>query len=102
MQLSKPLYESLPWLYVLGGALLIGVSHQLHSGVLSVLLLLAGLLAVIGGAAIWLRRRDFRATRAEYWANNGPSSVDGEPPGDSAAGDGADRAADALRRPEEP
>ena len=102
MQLSKPLYESLPWLYVLGGALLIGVSHQLHSGALSVLLLAAGVLAVIGGAAIWLRRRDFRATRAEYWANNGPSSVDGEPPGDSAAGDGADRAADALRRPEEP
>ena len=55
MQLSKPLYESLPWLYVLGGALLIGVSHQLHSGALSVLLLAAGVLAVIGGAAIWLR-----------------------------------------------
>ena len=78
MQLSKPLYESLPWLYVLGGALLIGVSHQLHSGVLSVLLLIAGMLALIGGAAIWLRRRDFRATRAEYWANDGPASVDGE------------------------
>jgi len=99
LQLSKPLYESLPGLYVLGGALLIAVSHQLHSGALSVLLLIAGLLAVIGGAAIWLRRRDFRATRAEYWANAGPSSVDGDgPPADP----GADRAADALRRPEEP
>jgi hypothetical protein len=108
LQLSKPLYESLPWLYVLGGALLIGVSHQLHSGVLSVLLLLAGLLAVIGGAAIWLRRRDFRATRAEYWANDGPSSVDVDVDGDGAvadedaAGKGADRAADALRGPEKP
>jgi hypothetical protein len=105
LQLSKPLYESLPWLYLLGGALLIGVSHQLHSGALSVLLLIAGMLAVIGGAAIWLRRRDFRATRAEYWANDGPASVDGDgaPAGDgAAAGEGADRAADALRRPEEP
>jgi hypothetical protein len=106
LQLSKPLYESLPWLYVLAGALLIGVSHQLHSGVLSVLLLLAGLLAVIGGAAIWLRRRDFRATRAEYWANNGPSNVDvdgdGAVAGESTAEKGADRAADALRGPEKP
>jgi hypothetical protein len=99
LQLSKPLYESLPGLYVLGGALLIAVSHQLHSGALSVLLLIAGMLAVIGGAAIWLRRRDFRATRAEYWADDGPSSVDGD---GAAAGEGADRAADALRRPEEP
>jgi hypothetical protein len=106
LQLSKPLYESLPWLYVLAGALLIGVSHQLHSGVLSVLLLLAGLMAVIGGAAIWLRRRDFRATRAEYWANDGPTSVDGDgdgtPADEGTAGKGADRAADALRGPEKP
>ena len=99
MQLSKPLYESLPWLYLLGGALLIGVSHQLHSGVLSMLLLVAGMLALIGGAAIWLRRRDFRATRAEYWANDGAASVDGE---GTTGRDSADRAADALRGPEEP
>jgi hypothetical protein len=99
LQLSKPLYESLPGLYVLGGALLIGVSHQLHSGVLSVLLLIAGMLALIGGAAIWLRRRDFRATRAEYWANDEPAGVGVE---DTAGADGADRAADALRGPEEP
>ncbi|HEY4881066.1 MAG TPA: hypothetical protein VIH80_02710 [Steroidobacteraceae bacterium] len=100
MQLSKPLYESLPGLYVVGGALLIGVSHQLHSGVLSMLLLIAGMLALIGGAAIWLRRRDFRATRAEYWSNDGPASVDGE---GTTGRDSADRAAaDALRGPEEP
>jgi hypothetical protein len=99
LQLSKPLYESLPWLYLLGGALLIGISHQLHSGVLSMLLLVAGVLALIGGAAIWLRRRDFRATRAEYWANDGSASVDGE---GTTGRDGADRAADALRGPEEP
>ena len=99
MQLSKPLYESLPGLYVLGGALLIFVSHQLHSGVLSMLLLIAGMLALIGGAAIWLRRRDFRATRAEYWANEPPAGVDGE---GTAGRDSADRAADALRGPEEP
>ena len=67
-QFSTPVYESLPWAYALGGVLLIAISYQLHSGILSVLLLLAGILGLVGGAAIWLRRRDFRATRAEYWA----------------------------------
>jgi hypothetical protein len=91
LQLSTPLYESLPWLYALAGALLIGASHQLHSGALSVLLLLAGMAGLVGGAAIWLRRRDFRATHAEYWSHSGPGSLEG-----------ADRSVDALRRPEEP
>jgi uncharacterized iron-regulated membrane protein len=68
LQFSKPIYESLPWAYVMAGALLIAISYQLHSGILSVLLLLAGVLGLVGGAAIWLRRRDFRATRAEYWS----------------------------------
>jgi hypothetical protein len=68
LRFSTPVYESLPWAYALGGVLLIAISYQLHSGTLSVLLLLAGILALVGGAAIWLRRRDFRATRAEYWS----------------------------------
>jgi hypothetical protein len=78
LQLSKPIYESLPWVYALGGAVLIAISHQLHSGVLSVLLLLAGALALVGGAAIWLRRRDFRATRAEYWSHDGQAGIDAD------------------------
>jgi hypothetical protein len=76
LQLSKPIYESLPWLYGLGGGLLLAISHQLHSGVLSGLLLLAGALALVGGAAIWLRRRDFRATRAEYWSHDAQPGID--------------------------
>ncbi len=78
MQLPKPVYESLPWLYALAGALLAAASHRLHSGLLSVLLLIAGTLGLVGGAVIWLRRRDFRATRAEYWSHNGPTGVDGD------------------------
>jgi hypothetical protein len=38
----------------------------------------AGTLGLVGGAAIWLRRRDFRATRAEYWSQQGPDSVDSD------------------------
>jgi hypothetical protein len=80
VQFSKPVYESLPWAYALAGALLIAISYQLHSGALSILLLLAGVAGLVGGAAIWLRRRDFRTTRAEYWSQQGQpgSDVDDE------------------------
>jgi hypothetical protein len=67
MRLANPLYESLPALYVLLGGLLLFGSYRLHSGALSMLLLIVGVLGLIGGVAIWLRRRDFRATNVEYW-----------------------------------
>ena len=67
MRLANPLYESLPALYVLLGGLLLFGSYRLHSGALSMLLLIGGVLGLIGGVAIWLRRRDFRAANAEYW-----------------------------------
>ena len=41
-RLSRPLYEGLPWMYVLG------------------------LLGVLGGIVVLLRRRDYRAMRSEY------------------------------------
>jgi hypothetical protein len=87
LQLSKPVYESLPWGYALGGAALITISHRLHSGLVSSVLLLSGVLAVVGGAAIWLRRRDFRATSAEYWSHDGQPDVEAD---------------DARRSPEKP
>jgi len=36
------------------------------SGVLSLIVGLAGLMAVLGGVVILLRRRDYRALRSEY------------------------------------
>ena len=67
MRIANPLYESLPALYVLFGGLLLFGSYRLHSGVFSVLLLIVGALGVVGGVAVWLRRRDFRAANQEYW-----------------------------------
>ena len=99
MHLPKPVYESLPWLYVLGGAVLIAASHRLHSGVLSALLLIAGALGLVGGAAVWLRRRDFRTTHAEYGLQDEPSGIDGV---ERTSGGSAGSAADAVGRPEEP
>ena len=66
-RLSQPLYESLPWLYVLGGLVALVASYFvafLH--IVSLVLGLGGLVAVIGGAVIWLRRRDYRQLRANY------------------------------------
>jgi hypothetical protein len=76
LQLSKPVYESLPWGYALGGAALLAISHRLHSGILAALLLLAGVLGLVAGAAIALRRRDFRITRAEYWSQDDQPHID--------------------------
>ncbi|MGH8255571.1 MAG: hypothetical protein ACRET0_05100 [Steroidobacteraceae bacterium] len=65
-RLSKPLYESLPWLYAVGGALALGAGYRLRSGVLSSAISLAGLGGIIAGAAVWLRRRGYRAGSADY------------------------------------
>jgi hypothetical protein len=68
MRLAQPIYESLPALYLLAGLLLLFASYRLHSGVWSLVLLLSGIAALVAGTAVWLRRRDFRTTDAEYWS----------------------------------
>ncbi|HEX4024515.1 MAG TPA: hypothetical protein VHX52_07410 [Steroidobacteraceae bacterium] len=64
--MSKPLYESLPWLYAAGGVLALGAGYRLRPGGLSTAISVAGLGGVIAGVAVWLRRRDYRARRADY------------------------------------
>ena len=70
MRLPKPLYESLPFLYGLGGALLLLIGYLLRPGARSSWLSVLGFCALILSAVIWLRRRDFRASRGEYAARN--------------------------------
>jgi LPXTG-motif cell wall-anchored protein len=76
MRLSRPIYESLPVLYLLAGAALLIVSYRLHTGSVSVLLLIAGMLSVVAGVVIFLRRRDFRTTDAEYWSRSADAESD--------------------------
>ena len=65
-RLSRPVYEGLPWFYVICGVAALTISYFLPSGVLSVIAGMAGLAGVLGGVVILLRRRDYRALRSEY------------------------------------
>jgi uncharacterized iron-regulated membrane protein len=63
---SRPVYEGLPWFYIVCGIAALVGSYLMPSGVLSLIVGLAGLMAVLGGVVILLRRRDYRAFRSEY------------------------------------
>jgi uncharacterized iron-regulated membrane protein len=65
-RLSQPLYERLPWLYLACGIAACAGSYFLPSGVLSLIVGLAGIVAVLGGVVILLRRRDYRELRSQY------------------------------------
>jgi hypothetical protein len=67
MQFSRPVYEGLPWLYITCGLLVLGGSYLLAGhGVLSLLAGIVGLLFVLGGVVVLLRRRDYRQLRSQY------------------------------------
>jgi hypothetical protein len=63
----RPLYEGLPWIYVIGGLAALAGSWWLDEAPLTSLLVgAAGLALVIWGTVIWLRRRDYRDMRERY------------------------------------
>lgn len=65
-RLSRPVYEGLPWIYVACGAAAATGSYFLPSGLLSLFIGLAGMIAILGGFVILLRRRDYRELRSRY------------------------------------
>jgi hypothetical protein len=65
-RLSRPVYEGLPWFYLVCGIAACVGSYFLPSGVLSLLVGLAGLTGLLGGVVILLRRRDYRELRSQY------------------------------------
>jgi hypothetical protein len=75
--LNKPIYESLPVLYGMAGAVLLWLSYHGRDSWWSGLCALGGFLALVGGLAVWMRRRDYRATSTDYRRR-------GRPPGQSS------------------
>jgi membrane associated rhomboid family serine protease len=74
--LSRPLYEGLPWIYMASGVLALLGSYWLAArAAISLIVGLAGLVVLIGGFVVLLRRRDYRELRSHY-AN--PDSLTGQ------------------------
>jgi hypothetical protein len=65
-RLSRPLYEGLPWIYVVGGAIALVGSYFCPNKTLGHLIGIVGLLGLVAGIVVLLRRRDFRAMQSEY------------------------------------
>jgi hypothetical protein len=64
---SRPLYEGLPWIYIICGVAALIASYLLAGrGLVSFGVGLPGLVCVVCGFALLLRRRDYRALREQY------------------------------------
>jgi membrane associated rhomboid family serine protease len=64
---SRPVYEGLPWIYIICGLAALLASYLLAShGLLSLGIGALGLSGVLAGAVVLLRRRDYRALRSQY------------------------------------
>jgi len=64
---SRPVYEGLPWFYIIFGITALAGSYLIAArGLLSLTVGLLGLVCVVGGIVVLLRRRDYRALRSRY------------------------------------
>lgn len=83
-RLARPLYEALPWIYLLCGLAALTASYLTKSGVMSAVIGLPGLVATLGGIVLLLRRRGYRKMRADYLEGELPKQEDvrgPQPPG---------------------
>ncbi len=75
---SRPVYEVLPWLYISLGLAALVASYMLPARrTLSLVAGVLGLIALLGGIVVLLRRRDYRLLRSEY---ADPDSLTGKDP----------------------
>ncbi len=67
MWISRPVYELLPYLYMLVGAGLLAAAWLTEAtGTWPSVFLGVGALSLMGGLVLWLRRKDYRTKQAEY------------------------------------
>ena len=66
MRLTRPVYESLPYLYMAIGGLAIVVFYVNPVGPRAVIAFIIGVLAATAALTLLLRRQDYRALSREY------------------------------------
>ena len=66
MWLARPIYEVLPYFYMLVGAVLLGAAWFVSAEKLPGIFMGLGSLSLLAGIVLWLRRKDYRASQAEY------------------------------------
>jgi hypothetical protein len=66
MWLARPVYEFLPYLYMLVGIGLLTAAWFVDIDTLPSIFMVVGALSLMGGLVLWLRRRDYRTRQAEY------------------------------------
>lgn len=66
MWLARPLYELLPYLYMLVGLGLLAAAWFIDIRTLPSVFMVVGVLSIMAGLVLWLRRRDYRTRQAEY------------------------------------
>ena len=60
MWISKPIYESLPYFYLLVGAICLAASMYLNHWYWPEVCFGVGLFCLVAGLVVWLKRRDHR------------------------------------------
>lgn len=66
MWLARPVYELLPYFYMLLGLVLVAASFWVNAARSSSWLLGGGGLAMLVGLVLWLKRKDYRKAQSEY------------------------------------
>ena len=62
MWVSRPIYESLPYLYMLAGAASLAASMYINHWYWPTICFVTGLICLVGGLVVLLKRRDYRVT----------------------------------------
>jgi hypothetical protein len=66
MWIARPIYELLPYVYMLVGLVLLGAAWLVETQTLPSVLMVVGSLSLMAGLVLWLRRRDYRTRQSEY------------------------------------
>jgi hypothetical protein len=77
MRVARPLYESLPYAYIVVGLVAVFASFAWRVADWSPVLAGFGVIAILGGLVLVLRRRDYRIQKRHYGGAFGEEEGDG-------------------------